>query len=335
MVTVQPTLMQALGIQYRDKFGKPTKELALGSGRWNLLNRHCFQPAPGRSWGLVELCRPAKGPHKAPPPPKNKSPSPNGGANLVVLQKFAAVFEGALSNFGLNGFRNVDTNIGTDQKLALASSKVPRNEQDSYTDFTRIKSRLKALQGKGVGFVVVLLPEQDQELYGAVKKLGDQELGLHTICHVCRDHDSDNKNADLRWNSNKAPLEDYWGPHVDLPTMGNLHLKVNLKLSTQQMAAQMSANQAPTSLGSIVTDKTMVVGMDVVCLVLPDYRRYANSVDTSGPDCSQRLPKCCCCCCQCGPKSSTVARKPEQQPPTTPRSQAIQRTHFVPSENVQ
>jgi hypothetical protein len=37
--------------------------------------------------------------------------------------------------------------------------------------------------------VIVLLSDQDSTLHGMAKTIGDLDVGVHTVCHVCRQND--------------------------------------------------------------------------------------------------------------------------------------------------
>ena len=82
--------------------------------------------------------------------------------------------------------------------------------------------------------LVVILPRKDTRLYQAIKRFGDVEVGLHTVCVV----------------SSKfcQRSESYYG---------NVALKVNLKLGGINHELQKD------TLGIIEQGKTMIVGIDV------------------------------------------------------------------------
>jgi hypothetical protein len=84
---------------------------------------------------------------------------------------------------------------------------------------------------------LVLLPERSVELYSIVKAIGDQALGVHTICQVC----------------NK-----FKGPSSHPANLGNLFMKFNLKLHPQ------GVNQKLLKEVPILTPETMLIGLDVV-----------------------------------------------------------------------
>ena len=85
-----------------------------------------------------------------------------------------------------------------------------------------------------IKLLIVVLPRKDTRLYQAVKRIGDVELGLHTVCVV-----------------NKKFCEGSESYH------GNVALKINLKLG--------GINHGPrnNTLGIIEENKTMIVGIDV------------------------------------------------------------------------
>jgi eukaryotic translation initiation factor 2C len=98
---------------------------------------------------------------------------------------------------------------------------------------------LKALQNNHIDLVVVLLPRKDTGIYQIIKKVADTDVGIHTICHVV-----------LRNGS----------PNTQPGVLANLVLKFNIKLGGDSL----SANQVLSRQGPILTDNTMILGIDVV-----------------------------------------------------------------------
>ncbi|KAJ9605777.1 hypothetical protein H2200_009626 [Cladophialophora chaetospira] len=104
-----------------------------------------------------------------------------------------------------------------------------------------IEKLLRSLKGK-VDFVVLFLPAKDQDLYSAIKRSGDQELGLTTICHVTHD---------ARVSQNKLHVKNDWG------FLGNLTMKINLKTRRD------AVNHTLRYRAPILDKPTMVLGIDV------------------------------------------------------------------------
>ena len=96
--------------------------------------------------------------------------------------------------------------------------------------------------------MIVLLPDTDADTYALVKSAGDQDAGMHTICHVCKSRDRGT----------------WWGPSTETGLLSNLYMKLNLKLNPRGVNHALEDNDR----GPLLTKSTMILGMDVVSLPL-------------------------------------------------------------------
>ena len=101
-----------------------------------------------------------------------------------------------------------------------------------------------------IDLVVVMLPDKDAHRYNTIKRIGDVEVGIHTICVVYENFCKKDK-VKKQGPSFKKPEEH------NKQTFANIALKVNLKLQGLNHELDL------WSLGIIGANKTMVVGIDV------------------------------------------------------------------------
>ncbi|KAI1618837.1 Piwi domain-containing protein [Exophiala viscosa] len=125
-------------------------------------------------------------------------------------------------------------------KHQLPSANLPKHhEVEGLKDqFGIVRSSLENLPNT-VHLLVVLLPQKDMELYSAIKRIGDQRLGLPTVCHVLTPEDDELK-------ANSSP---------GFPA--NLSMKINLKADAK------SVNQALAQKPGMLGEGTMILGIDV------------------------------------------------------------------------
>lgn len=134
--------------------------------------------------------------------------------------------------------------------------------------------RFKQQEPKFVLFV--LLPSKDAETYAMVKRVGDQALGVPTICHVCKKRRYPVEDEKLSMKKAKPQqkaksdqeeqpekIEKFFGPDVGPQFIGNLLMKYNLKARTT------SVNQEFYSKVPLLDKDTMLMGLDVVSSFLP------------------------------------------------------------------
>ena len=107
---------------------------------------------------------------------------------------------------------------------------------------------------QNVQLVVVLLPDKDADLCLLVKRIGDQHVDIHTICHIMGENKYKN-------DPNDRDFILYSGPKFDNGFLANLFMKANLKLDVR------AANHVLQQKGPIFDENTMIMGMDVVSIL--------------------------------------------------------------------
>ena len=112
----------------------------------------------------------------------------------------------------------------------------PRPYQIAGPNDPRLADLLKACKGAGVKLLLVVLPQKDTRLYQFIKRIGDVQQGLHTVCVVKQSF------------CKGAPA--YYG---------NVALKINLKLGGVNHELQ----KHPLGILGEKEKQTMVVGIDV------------------------------------------------------------------------
>ncbi|KIX93256.1 uncharacterized protein Z520_11112 [Fonsecaea multimorphosa CBS 102226] len=229
-VLARPNLMyKARGNRGHDKY---IDGAFINAGQWNVRDAAFVRPASGKKWSCVELTA------------KNQRSK----CSEQGFKHFVDNLEKAFPQYGMEGFVWSPFNLQgryTDDDLfptsKTASSFLKRD--------SAIEKLLKAVKEKGVQLVVLLLPSHDLELYGSIKRAGDQSVGISTVCHVLR---HDNRVKALLPKS--LPLRDN-GTNDDF--LANLCMKINLK------SGETTVNQALRDNPKILSPKTMILGIDV------------------------------------------------------------------------
>lgn len=222
MIHVPVVKLGPAQLQYGD--GKTPEMAKVANGFWDLRGMRAFSPVSGKDYVVFELVRRGRS-HVHPD----------------HIRTFRRNFETALVNFGLS-LKAREKDEMTGHRLTINPNKGGNNDElNLRTEFAKMK-------GAKISLAVILLPDNDPALYAQVKRAGDLRVGLHTVCHVLgtRSRPSDKSKG-------------YWGPMVDLGTLANLVMKVNLKLGRE------GVNQVlPKPLtNKVLTSKTMIVGIDV------------------------------------------------------------------------
>lgn len=229
MVRVPVVQLAAGKLLYRNKV-QPAGGIA--SGRWNLKGCKASSPvkAVGSKYVVIELVRP-DGPR----------------LSATRFTQFSRYLKEALDNFGLMGFSPHDSTPEQRYQQLNSHRKQTRDELPLSEMFTGMKKQK-------IAFVVVLLPDNDAELYGQIKRASDVSVGLHTICHVM------GLNYErFATKSGGKSQQKTRGPKEDIGTLSGLVMKINLKLSRS------SANQVLPQpfTDKLLTTRTMIVGIDV------------------------------------------------------------------------
>lgn len=226
----------------RTKFNTGDKEYqkTLQYGSWNLENTSFVEPAINRTWTCVEL----KLPYVAACLQDHVN---------TFITNMATTFEAQ----GMTGFRYIPPTTSTPPTTGKqpATGTPPatspyrifdlpyrfppgRDQLDELAQQDQeIVKLLTELQEK-VDFVILLVPSRQQDLYGSIKRAGDQTVGINTICHMTSDKGE---------------------PKTELGVLANISMKINLKTSRSAVNHALdSGNRGP-----ILTARSMIIGIDV------------------------------------------------------------------------
>ena len=247
MVQVKPVILQPPQVAYDvDRPRKVLDEDDLRRGSWNMSKKRFVVPSTGKWWTYVELIRPRTGTNPQ-------------GTDDHLLQTFEDGFRDGMSQYGITGCRLAGLTHFADHRIALRSrpkqhADDPDGDEDKDSEaieaaINRIQTQANQREAKdaiiNLDLVVVLLPTKDVGTYSMVKRLFDQKMGLHSICHVVAETDK----------------KKYYGPKTDFNFFANLYMKLNLKLSP--LGANQVLHVKPAALDD---GNTMIMGMDVVSL---------------------------------------------------------------------
>ena len=151
------------------------------------------------------------------------------------MGSFQKAMQTSLNDCGLNGLTFDSTPFILNAHLARARTE--RDVQQALDKWYARHQNIKVL--------VVLLPDRCKSYYPAVKRWGDQTVGLATICVLEKFRKSKNGPSGMQWPTDASVFQ-------------NLCLKFNPK------ACSKSVNHRLASHSALLTAETMLVGMDVV-----------------------------------------------------------------------
>ncbi|KAI8238932.1 hypothetical protein K4K55_002429 [Colletotrichum sp. SAR 10_96] len=158
------------------------KALHTRSGSWNLGGVKFAKPGPKiTNWNWVRITE-----------------GPNPKVPIEVVEESVKQFVKFLNESGVA----IDTQAPKIRRQIIVgrgtATEDIRKEFAAIADTTKAKGTTKGF------FLLVILPRQDNTLYGAVKSLADVHFGFHTICSVERKFLQDNTqifaNIGLKWN---------------------------------------------------------------------------------------------------------------------------------------
>ncbi|KZW03838.1 Piwi-domain-containing protein [Exidia glandulosa HHB12029] len=196
---------------------------------WNLARVKFIKPGTplGKDWGILVL---TAGRQNAFP----------GGPSDPGFKALATAFVTSMRSCGLS----IEL-----PGHAVAATLPPRNPNDRIRReaIAAIQARMGDRRPK---FMLVLLANDDAQIYGGIKRLFDVTLGIHTVC---------------------AQTEKILQERGQLQYLANLALKLNAKCGGQNHAVN------PNDLSLLTVKPTMVVGIDVTH-PSPDSERGAPSI---------------------------------------------------------
>ena len=204
------------------------------AGSWNLRDKGFAVPATtGAYWSVLELTR-------------------NAGCSQTTMQAFFKTLRQEMRNYGITD-PGYESKNHRDHKVGVtnqnAAYQVLQDEQNINAKMRAMQAAVLKEKKEALKLLFVLLPAKEVDLYALLKRVADQQLGIHTVCIVC-----------------KQPGTKWYGPPTQAPFLGNVLLKFNLKMGlwgTNQ--ALLSGKSTP-----ILDDDTMLMGADVVCAVVQE-----------------------------------------------------------------
>jgi eukaryotic translation initiation factor 2C len=219
MLPVQAKVLEAPKVSYLQNITEPARR----KGKWNLQKQQFARSGTAKTttWSVLSVQT----------------------TTLTVaaghIQNFQRSLQAGMQQYGLQATKWPSHN-NLDPLQTFASSGDP----DKWLE------RLTNIQKKGVDVLFVLLPSKHASFYTIIKQIGDIELGLQTICHVC-DEQKPHK-------AQRNPPPPWFGPKTDPNTIANLLLKFNLKSSQHGVNQQFAGEKSYLLQGD-----TMLMGMDV------------------------------------------------------------------------
>ena len=180
MAKVPVTILGRPRLKYnaRSGPGQPIRPLfinekKLKKGQWDIKEASFLRPATKKKWTCVELV----------PSHAQVTCTPTG------IEHFAFNLEEALKDCGMADFEYVEIVPGdTSQQQQSHQGFLPKSKTVGSLNlqYEAVKDLFRLLRTRGVQLAVLLLPSQDQDLYSAIKRVGDQVQGISTICHVLK-----------------------------------------------------------------------------------------------------------------------------------------------------
>ena len=239
LLKVPTTRLKTPRVQYRTPATKPQPyekiledyNSGLNYGSWNLRGMNFVNPAKQKKWTYVVLRLPET--PECPP---------------ASLDTFVKQFGNAFNFAGMTDFKFIPLGTYTDHHTSLPFDSLPGREdvQKLKQQEEVIEKVLRKLESE-VNLVMILLPSKNQDLYGCVKRAGDQTVGMTTVCHVTKIATTGQKPSGLP------------EPSGNVGTLANISMKVNLKVSPKGVNQSLNSAQR----GPILTAKSMIIGIDV------------------------------------------------------------------------
>lgn len=225
MIAVDARVLPSPRIQYQK-----AEPIRVNKASWNLNGQRVVKPGAGGS----------------------------GGAPWTFVQLFKEGTQAAQSDevkravveFG----RFLRNNLGV--PVREKPEAIPRHEYHTNPDPTNgdsavehaLSNVMKMPVANRPRIVLFILPNnEDKDLYGAIKRLGDTKYGVHTVCVISR-----------KFTKSRGPGGNFGG--FDPQYFANVGLKFNLKLG----GINHRLGDDKKDLGLLSEGKTMVVGYDVI-----------------------------------------------------------------------
>lgn len=188
-------------------------------GSWNMAGKRFSVPANVKQWSFLKLEN-QDAPHTDPVKKIGKD----------TLEEFRTTVQAC----GISGIKNVEP-VNGGFKAILS----PRESEKTNDEILR--KIFKVIAENNTKTLLVFLPSNDAYIYSRVKRWGDLEFGVHTVCCV----------------ASKLKLGTLESGRHRVQFFANLAMKINLKAGGANQV--LSGNTA----GSLLTQETMFVGIDV------------------------------------------------------------------------
>lgn len=229
MVNLIGRILEVPYVGYRSH---PIGVHSLQKGKWDLRQKLlAVTPAKPVTYCVLELIR----------------PTGRFISDWEPRKSFKNNFAQALSACGLqsNCFQHPTNESWHSVRLGLREHQ--KNPGSEHDDFRKIKGKLQELKERGVSIVLVLLPDKDATTYANLKRAGDIDVGIQTMCTV----------------SGK------YGPKRKDDFYANLVMKFNLKATEGTVNHMLDRKNR----GPILDETTCILGMDVVSSKEPHLRQ--------------------------------------------------------------
>jgi hypothetical protein len=241
---MDPALLQVTGVKmsnpdlkYRQAVAGGTGQIpravdtrALESGSWNLHGRAFYRPTIKRNWIYYELSL------------------PNAFCSDSDLDAFRYGMANAFQTYGMTNFNYIGQPAAP-RRVSLPDGCIPgRFDQGKLQILeTQIEGLFRRAKSAGAHLIILLLPRRTDVLYAIIKRVGDQTVGIRTMC------------------IQTAPPANKRGPNKPKSSFdfyGNLCQKANLKLWNPRTDQQPAVNQI-LDQKAVLDNKTVVLGIDV------------------------------------------------------------------------
>jgi len=218
MVTVPGYVLNAPKVSLCGATGQ-SSPADVRKGSWNMAGKRFSVPANVKQWSFLKLEN-----HDTP----HTDPIKKIGKD--TLEEFRTTIQAC----GISGIKNTEP-VNGGFKAILGPHKSEKTNDEI------LRKVFKGIAEKNTKMLLVFLPSNDAYIYSRVKRWGDLEFGVHTVCCV----------------ASKLKLGTLDSGRHRVQFFANLAMKINLKAGGANQV--LSGNTA----GSLLTQGTMFVGIDV------------------------------------------------------------------------
>lgn len=218
MVTVPGLVLNAPKVSLCTGTGQ-LSPVNVRNGSWNMAGQRFSIAANVKSWSYLMLEN-----------PNTQRNDPIRNVSEDILKEFKATIQSC----GISGINNAKPVNG-----GFKATLGPRESEKANDEILR--KVFKEIAEKSTTILLVFLPSNDGYIYSRLKRWGDLEFGVHTVCCLA---------SKLKIGTPES------GRHR-VQFFANLAMKINLKAG--------GANQILSGItaGSLLTQETMFVGIDV------------------------------------------------------------------------